>query len=64
MKRARFTEHIIGVPKEAEAGAKTADLALRHGVSQATIYNWKSKYGGLGVPICYPGRFFRPLSLS
>ncbi len=35
--------------KEAEAGAKTADLARRHGVSKATIYNWKSKYGGLEV---------------
>ncbi len=35
--------------KEAEAGAKTADLARRHGVSEATIYNWKSKYGGLEV---------------
>lgn len=32
-----------------EAGAKTADLARRHGVSEATIYNWKSKYGGLEV---------------
>ena len=50
MKRARFTEdQIIGVLKEAEAGAKTADLARRHGVSEATIYNWKSKYGGLEV---------------
>jgi len=37
------------VLKEAEAGAKTADLARRHGVSDATIYNWKSKYGGLEV---------------
>ena len=36
--------------KEAEAGAKTGDLARRHGVSEATIYNWKSKYGGLEVP--------------
>jgi len=46
MKRARFLEEqIIG----AEAGAKTADLAKRHGVSEATIYNWKAKYGGLEV---------------
>ena len=50
MKRKRFSEEqIIGVLKEAEAGAKTADLARRHGVSEATIYNWKSKYGGLEV---------------
>lgn len=41
MKRVRFSEEqIIGVLKEAEAGAKTADLARRHGVSEATIYNW------------------------
>ncbi|QIQ85797.1 IS3 family transposase [Erythrobacter sp.] len=50
MKRKRFSEEqIIGVLKEAEAGAKTADLARRHGVSEATIYNWKAKYGGLEV---------------
>ena len=50
MKRTRFTdEQTIGVLKEAEAGAKTADLARRHGVSEATIYNWKAKYGGLEV---------------
>ena len=50
MKRTRFTEEqIIGVLKEAEAGAKTAELARRHGVSEATIYNWKAKYGGMEV---------------
>ena len=50
MKRTRFTEEqIIGLLKEAEAGAKTADLVRRHGVSEATIYNWKSKDGGLEV---------------
>ena len=46
----QFTEEqIIGVLKEHEAGAKTADLARKHGVSEATLYNWKAKYGGLDV---------------
>jgi putative transposase len=50
MKRLRFSEEqIIGVLKEVEAGAKTGELARRHGVSEATIYNWKAKYGGLEV---------------
>ncbi|WP_404470947.1 IS3 family transposase [Bradyrhizobium ottawaense] len=50
MKRARFTEEqIIAVLKEHEAGAKTADLARRHGISEATIYNWKAKFGGMDV---------------
>jgi transposase-like protein len=43
MKRARFTEEqIIAVLKEHEAGAKTADLARKHGISEATLYNWKA----------------------
>jgi len=50
MKRARFTEEqIIAVLKEHEAGAKTADLARKHGISEATIYNWKAKFGGMDV---------------
>lgn len=50
MKRKRFSEEqIIGVLREHEAGAKAADLARRHGISEATLYNWKAKYGGMDV---------------
>lgn len=50
MKRSRFTEEqIISILKEHEAGAKTADLCRRHGMSEATIYNWKARFGGMDV---------------
>ena len=50
MKSGRFSEEqIIGILKRQEAGQKVADLAREHGISEATIYNWKSKYGGLEV---------------
>ncbi len=50
MKRKRFSEEqIIGVLREQEAGAKVADLCRKHGVSEATFYNWKAKYGGMDL---------------
>ena len=50
MKRSRFTEdQIIGVLKEHQAGIPTAELCRKHGISEATFYNWRSRYGGMEV---------------
>ena len=50
MKRARFSEEqIISILKEAEAGGKVTELCRRHGISDATFYTWRSKYGGLEI---------------
>jgi putative transposase len=50
MKRNRFTEdQIIGILKEQEAGVPVADLCRKHGVSNASIYKWKAKYGGMDI---------------
>lgn len=50
MKRSRFgEEQIIGILKEQEAGMATADVCRKHGVSSATFYKWKARYGGLEV---------------
>lgn len=50
MKKTRFSEaQIIGILNEQEQGIKVSDLCRKHGISDATFYNWKSKYGGMKI---------------
>jgi putative transposase len=50
MKGSRFSEEqIIGILREQEAGGTTADVCRKHGISEATFYKWKAKFGGLEV---------------
>ena len=50
MKKTRFSEEqIIAVLREQKAGMKTADVCRKHGISSATLYAWKAKYGGMDV---------------
>ncbi len=50
MKKTRFTEtQIIGILKEADAGMSVKEICRRHGISDATYYNWKSRYGGMSA---------------
>ena len=48
MKKTRFTEtQIVSIPKQQEAGIPTKEICRQHGISEATFYNWKSRYGGM-----------------
>ena len=50
MKRSRFTEtQIVSILKEVDAGRKVKEICRRHGISDATYYNWKSRYGGMSA---------------
>lgn len=50
MKKTRFTEtQILSILAEADAGRKVAEVCRKHGISDATFYNWKSKYGGMSA---------------
>jgi putative transposase len=50
MKRSKFSEEqVIAILREQEAGAKTADVCREHGISSATFYAWKARYGGMQV---------------
>jgi putative transposase len=60
VKKSRFSEEkFIAVPKQWEAGVQLAELTRKHGVSEATLYNWKARYGGLTSRTCASSRSSR-----